>query len=83
MEGEQLRHLPAFAVDVVDTLGAGDVLHGAFALAIARGERVDHALRFACAAAAIKCTRPGGRTGSPNANEVANFLEEHADAAAN
>ena len=71
MEGEQLRHLPAFAVDVVDTLGAGDVLHGAFALA----------LGFACAAAAIKCSRPGGRTGAPNADEVAEFLEERADAA--
>lgn len=83
MEGEQLRHLPSFALDVVDTLGAGDVLHGAFALALARGERVDHALGFACAAAAIKCTRPGGRTGAPHANEVAAFLEERADAAKN
>jgi sulfofructose kinase len=66
----------------VDTLGAGDVLHGAFALAIARGQRVDRALRFACAAAAIKCTRPGGREGAPDADEVATFLEEHAEAAA-
>jgi sulfofructose kinase len=82
MEGGRLHHLPAFAIDVVDTLGAGDVLHGAFALAIARGDRVDRALRFACAAAAIKCTRPGGRTGAPNADEVATFLEERADAAA-
>jgi sulfofructose kinase len=82
MEGEQLRHQPSFAVDVVDTLGAGDVLHGAFALAIAGGDRVDRALRFACGAAAIKCTRPGGRTGAPSADEVATFLEERGDGAA-
>ena len=81
MEAERLRHLPAFAVDVVDTLGAGDVLHGAFALALARGERIEDALGFACAAAAIKCSRPGGRTGAPNADEVAELLEERADAA--
>jgi sulfofructose kinase len=80
MEGEQLRHLPAFAVDVVDTLGAGDVLHGAFALSLARGDGVEVALRFACAAAALKCTRPGGRSGTPNAVEVEGFLEQLADA---
>jgi sulfofructose kinase len=81
LERERVHHLPAFAVDVVDTLGAGDVLHGAFALALARGERVEQALRFACAAAALKCTKPGGRAGAPGAKEVENFLEERADAA--
>ena len=81
LERERVRHLPAFAVDVVDTLGAGDVLHGAFALALARAQPVEEALRFACAAAALKCTTPGGRTGAPSADEVEDFLEAHADAA--
>ena len=81
LEGERLRQLPAFAVDVVDTLGAGDLLHGAFALSLARGNGVEEALRFASAAAAIKCTRPGGRAGAPNPDEVAKFLAERADAA--
>jgi len=75
MEGGRPRHLPAFAVDVVDTLGAGDVLHGAFALALARREHIEEALAFACAAAAIKCTRPGGRAGAPSADEVENLLD--------
>jgi len=83
LEGEEPRHLPGFPVEVVDTLGAGDVLHGAFALALARGERIEDALGFACAAAALKCTRPGGRAGAPNADEVAGFLEARADAEAN
>jgi sulfofructose kinase len=81
LERERLRHLPAFGVEVVDTLGAGDVMHGAFALALARGESVEDALRFACAAAALKCTRSGGRSGAPSADEVENFLAEHADGA--
>jgi len=81
LEPERVRHLPAFAVEVVDTLGAGDVLHGAFALALARGEPIEDALGFACAAAALKCSRPGGRAGAPSAEEVEGFLEARVDAA--
>jgi sulfofructose kinase len=73
---EGLRHLPAFAVPVVDTLAAGDVFHGAFALELARGKAPADGLRFAAAAAAIKCTRPGGRSGSPSRDEVEKFLRE-------
>jgi len=71
-----LRQLPAFAVPVVDTLAAGDVFHGAFALELARGKVPADALRFAAAAAAIKCTRPGGSSGSPSRDEVERFLRE-------
>ena len=73
---EVVRHLPAFAVRVVDTLAAGDVFHGAFALELARGKAPADALRFAAAAAAIKCTRPGGRSGSPSRDEVERFLRD-------
>jgi len=69
-----LRRLPAFAVPVVDTLAAGDVFHGAFALELAQGKTSAEALRFSAAAAAIKCTRPGGRNGSPTRAEVEEFL---------
>jgi sulfofructose kinase len=71
-----LRQLPAFAVPVVDTRAAGDVFHGAFALELARGKVPADALRFAAAAAAIKCSRPGGRSGSPSRDEVERFLRE-------
>lgn len=71
-----LRQLPAFAVPVVDTLAAGDVFHGAFALELAYGKVPADALRFAAAAAAIKCSRPGGRSGSPSRDEVERFLRE-------
>lgn len=65
-----LHHIPAFPVQVVDTLGAGDVFHGAYALALAEGQAVLEAIRFASAAAAIKCSRPGGRDGAPVRSEV-------------
>lgn len=77
-QAQGLRHLPAFEVAVVDTLAAGDVFHGAFALELARGKAPADALRFAAAAAAIKCTRPGGRAGSPARQEVERFLNQAA-----
>ncbi|MEZ5871186.1 MAG: PfkB family carbohydrate kinase [Nitratireductor sp.] len=69
-------HVPAFKVDVVDTLGAGDLWHGAFALRLGEGADEIEAVRFANAAAAIKCTRPGGRDGSPSREETMNFMKE-------
>jgi len=66
----EVRHCPAFPVDAVDTLGAGDVFHGAYALALAQGQATADAIRFAAAAAAIKCGRHGGRNGAPNRLEV-------------
>src|SRR5262249_35417866 len=65
MDAGLVRRLPAFAVRAVDTLGAGDTFHGAFALALAEGGDVVSALRFAAAAAALKCTRFGGVSGTP------------------
>ncbi len=74
LEGDRLVHLPAFAVAAVDTLGAGDVFHGALALALGEGQALADAARFASAAAAIKATRFGGRAGAPTRSEVAGLL---------
>ncbi len=74
LQDGSVRHLPAFPVKAVDTLGAGDVFHGALALAAARGASTREALRFASATAAIKVTRFGGRAGTPTAAEVAALL---------
>lgn len=66
----------AFRVPVVDTTGAGDVFHGAFAYGYTRGWETSFILDFASATAAIKCMKFGGRTGIPSAKEVLRFLEE-------
>jgi sulfofructose kinase len=66
----EMRHCPAFGVDTVDTLAAGDIFHGAYALALAQGAPAASAMRFAAAAAAIKCSRAGGRSGAPDRQEV-------------
>lgn len=69
-----LAHRPAFPVAAVDTLGAGDVFHGAFALALTEGRPVADAARFASAAAALKCLRRGGGEAAPARTEVEAFL---------
>ena len=71
-----LQEAPAFPVHTVDTLGAGDVFHGAFALAITEGQELKDALRFASAAAALKCTRFGGAFAAPQRAEVEALLRQ-------
>lgn len=68
---------PGFAVRAVDTTGAGDAFHGAYALAIGERRTVAQAARFAAAVAALKCTRPGGREGLPTRAEALAFLDAH------
>jgi sulfofructose kinase len=70
----QLQETPAFPVHTVDTLGAGDVFHGAFTLAITEGQELKEALRFASAAAALKCIRFGGAFAAPQRAEVEALL---------
>jgi sulfofructose kinase len=68
-----IRHTPAPSVSVVDTLAAGDVFHGAFALGLSESWPMDKIIRFSSAAAAIKCTVFGGRIGCPTRDEVEAF----------
>jgi len=77
-EDGELQETPAFAVHTVDTLGAGDVFHGAFTLAITEGQELREALRIASAAAALKCTRFGGAFAAPQRAEVQEFLRQNA-----
>lgn len=67
----------AYAVTVVDTSGAGDVFHGAYVLAIGAGLSVADAVSFASAAAALKCTRLGGRAGIPTLEECLAFQRDY------
>lgn len=76
LEGRSEFHVSAPPITAVDTLAAGDVWHGAFALALAEGRPVEPAARFANAAAAVKCQRVGGRSGAPTRDEVAAMLSE-------
>jgi len=77
LDGGTLRHMPAFKVKAIDSLGAGDAFHGAFALALAEGRDLRGAMRFASATAALKCTHFGGASGAPQRAEVEEFLKKN------
>lgn len=62
--------VPGFSVDVIDTTGAGDAFHGAFALMLAEGKSIRTCGEVAAEVAALKCTRLGSRAGLPRRNEV-------------
>lgn len=71
--GDEQGELAAFQVDAVDTTGAGDVFHGAFAAGLAAGMPWFELLQYASAAGALCCTRIGARLGIPHAQELAAF----------
>ena len=77
--GGSARHHVAYAVEVVDTTGCGDVFHGAYAAAVARGDDVRDRISFASAAAALKATRRGGQAGIPTRAAVEAFLSERGE----
>lgn len=67
--------IPAIPVDVVDTTGAGDVFHGAFDYFYLQGYNPEECAKFSTGVSAIKCTRPGGRSGIPNLEVLEKFLK--------
>jgi sulfofructose kinase len=66
--------VPAFTVTPVDTTGAGDVFHGAFAFSLWKGYGLREAAVFSSAVSALKCTKMGGQSGIPSFNETKEFL---------
>jgi len=73
---ERLYHVPAPDIKVVDTTGAGDNFHGAFAFAISRDFELPRAVRFAVAVASLSCRDFGGRKGLPDYEEALNTAEQ-------
>lgn len=76
-DGQTLEAYPAFSVKVVDSNGAGDVFHGAFAFAVTRGFTWKQCCVFSSAVSALKCTKFGARAGVPTYSETIQFLKEN------
>jgi sulfofructose kinase len=74
LDGDRFTHEPGFTVDAVDTTGAGDVFRGALIAALLDGDSPREAVRFANAAAAVSCTRPGAINSVPTRDESAALL---------
>ncbi|MDQ3812587.1 MAG: ribokinase [Armatimonadota bacterium] len=68
--------IPGFAVKAVDTTAAGDMFAGAVACALAEGRKLEDAVRFANAAAALSCTKIGAQISMPARAEVDRMLAD-------
>jgi ribokinase len=73
--GKDLRQMiPGFKVKAVDATGAGDVFNGTLAVALAQGQSLLEAAKFACASAAISVTRSGAQPSAPRRKEIQAML---------
>lgn len=70
------RRVPGFKVKAIDTIAAGDTFNGALVTALLEGKRMDDAIRFAHAAAAIAVTRKGAQPSVPWRKEIDEFLSQ-------
>ncbi|WP_414902424.1 ribokinase [Sphingomonas flavalba] len=76
-QAERRQYVAPYAVDAVDTTGAGDTFCGFLAAGLAAGDAIGDAVETANAAAAISVTRPRARESVPSAADVARFRDQH------
>ncbi|NLF31475.1 MAG: ribokinase [Planctomycetes bacterium] len=75
-QDDRATRVAPFPVTPVDTTAAGDAFTAALAVAVARGERLADAARFANAAGALACTRVGAQAAAPRLEEVAALMRQ-------
>lgn len=75
-EGKEIKDYPAIPATVVDSNGAGDVFHGAFAFSLTKGYDPYKSCIFSSAVSALKCTKVGARDAVPTFGETVKFLKE-------
>ncbi len=62
-DGVKFWHAAAYRVQVLDSIGAGDIFHAGFIYGLLQGWGMQRQLDFACAAAALNCMAVGARGG--------------------
>lgn len=75
VDKEGVQAIPAFQVEAVDTTAAGDCFNGALAAALAAGDPLSDAARFASAAAALSVKKQGAISSIPRREDVESFLQ--------
>lgn len=73
-DNDAIYHLPAFKAKVIDTTGAGDIFHGAFAYCMDQDISYVKALKMASMASSISVGMKGGMTSIPSLNQVIDKL---------
>lgn len=73
----QLAFQPAYRVKNVDTTGAGDCYHTGYLYGLLKGLNLSERMKLGSAAAALKCTKPGARSGIPTGPELRRFMKSN------
>ena len=73
--GTRVVHMPAISTDVVDTTGAGDTLNGNLCAFLSKGMDLEHALRKAMYASAMKLTKSTAQAGMPYLEDLENYIQ--------
>ena len=68
-----LKRMPSLKMQAVDTTAAGDLFHGAFVYALAKGYSLEQTLQIATITGALSVTKIGGRYSVPELEEVMNY----------
>ena len=76
IENEQVVTIPAYAVEVVDTTGAGDTFNGVLAARLSKKEDLRTAILWANAASSLSVTKLGAQTGMPTALEIQEWMNK-------
>lgn len=76
-DGEKITTYPIYPAEVVDSNGAGDVFHGAFAFAVTQGYDYEKCCHFSSAVSGLKCTGIGARESVPDFDTVKKYLKEN------
>jgi sulfofructose kinase len=77
--GQERGVMSAFPITAIDTTGAGDAFHGAFAAAVSSHMNWLDVLRYASAAGSLCCTKTGARPGLPSREEHSALFEWRKD----
>ncbi len=68
---------PAYKVDAVDTVAAGDAFNGGFAAAFVEGKSMEEIMQWANACGALSTTKPGAQPSMPSREELISFMKEN------
>lgn len=75
-DGHEFTHVPALKALCVDTTGAGDAFNGAYTAAMAKGQSILHAVKFACAFASLAVEKEGA-SNMPEYKDVLTRLAQY------
>ena len=75
ISNEQVKHVDAYKVDVVDSTAAGDAFIGGFATALIQEKSLEEAVRYGCACGALATTKFGAQPSLPTKEEVEHFVD--------